>query len=223
MSAAGHGRLRDGAIPVFGAGKVAIPARRDVFDRPLARYGRFDQYTKLGCAAVALALRDAGLDDARNKSTMGMVTSSTWECTSVDLAYYETTLEDGGVFASPNLFSYTLPGIMQGECAVHFQLTGPTLCVGEDGGRGYAALRTALRMMASDEIPAMIAGWLDDPPGCRQPEADRSDKESGALFVVLERCPRPSPAPVRRLRFHRGCVVHDDGREVYSMMDLFTA
>jgi len=221
LTSQGYGCLRDGVTPVFGPSKVVIPTRRELFDRGLPRYGRFDDYTKLGCAAMALALRDAGLENSAEKRPIGIVSSSKWETMSTDLVYYETALAQDGAGASPNLFSYTLPGVMQGECAVHFGLTGPTICVGEEGGRGVAALGTALRIMADGAASVMMAGWLDDPPEGETLPPDTRTGAGGALFVVLEERPRPSPGAVRWIRYQRGQMRLDDGREVTSLSDLF--
>jgi hypothetical protein len=149
------------------------------------------------------------------------VTSSKWESTSVDLDYYETTLTEEGALSSPNLFSYTLPGTMHGECAVHFRLTGPTICVGEDGGCGHAALAAALRFMAAGAAPVMIAGWLDDLPSRPELIDDSSKIMSGAVFVILEKAARLSPEPVCRLRYSGGTVYTDAGTPVESVLDLF--
>ena len=206
---------------MLGPGKAIIPARKEVFDRPLPRYGRFDDYTKLGCAAVALALRDAGLDRATDNRRIGIVSSSVWESTAMDLAYYQTALVEGGALASPNLFSYTLPTTMQGESAVHFRLTGPTFCVGENEGRGMAAVITALRLMAAPAVAVMVAGWLDNPPGGLTLPPEAPEAVNGALFVVLERDPRQSPGPVRRICYRSGEVRLDTGPRVTTLVDLF--
>ncbi len=221
IAAEGFGRLRDGTIPTFGPGKAVVPARRGIFDRPLPRYGRFDDYTKLGCSAIALALHDAGLDGADEDRAIGIVSSSVWESLSVDLSYYETTLAEGGALASPNLFSYTLPGTVHGECAAYFRLTGPTICVGEDGGLGIAALTTALRLMATGSVSVMIAGWLDAPPAGLAVSDEALQAISGALFVVLEKDPRAQVSPVRRVRYRHGRVRLDTGAEIATLTDLF--
>jgi len=223
ITAEGSGRLRDGSEPALIAGRALVPDRREVFDSPPVRYGRFDYYTKLGCSAVAFALGDAGLDDASEKRPIGIVTSSVFESSMVDHAYYESVIEEGGAPGSPNLFSYTLPGIMQGESAVHFGLTGPTVCVGDDGGRGLPALQTALRIIGSRDADIMIAGWLDDPPEAHLLESDANPEcVGGALFVVLERRPRQSYDPILQLRYDRGRTYLDSGREVSSLADLFS-
>jgi len=191
-----------------------MPMPGEVFDLPPQRYGRFDTYTKLGCAGIALALRDADVDTAVEQRSIGIVTSSIWETTTVDQDYYETALLEGGRYASPNLFSYTLPGVMLGECAVHFGIKGPTICVGESEDRGGQALRTALCLMAGTAVSVMIVGWVDDPPQGAQ-------HAGGALVTVLEVDPRDEPGPVRWIRYRDGRVWFEEGREVKSLLDLF--
>ncbi len=221
LSAVGYGCLHDGSAPTFGPGEVVLPAREEIFDQPLARFGRLDRYAKIGCSAIALALRDAGLDDANRDRSIGIVTSSARDCTSVEMDFQASTVEGGGAFASPNMFPYTLPGVMQGECAVHFHLAGPTLCVGDDAGLGLSALRTALRMMASGDSVAMIAGWLDEPMNHLGPNAHPADGAGGALCVALELAPSAARTPVAWLCYRAGTVVLDGGREVHTLLDLF--
>lgn len=214
--AGGWGCLRSGGRPVPTPGKPTIPPPREVFHRPPQRYGRFDMYAKLGCAGVGLAMRDAGLDNAIETLSMGLVISSIWETTTVDRSFYETALPEGGRLASPNLFSYTLPGVMLGECAVHFGIKGPTICVGEAGERGECALRTALCLMAAGAVTRMIVGWVDDPP-------EEARNAAGALLVVLESAPRARPGPIQWIRYGGARIRSDKGREIKSLLDLFDA
>ncbi len=231
ITAAGFGRLREGGAPVLAPGKPTVPARDEVYGRgPVAdkagpphpaRYGRFDDYTRLGWSAIAMALADAGLHDSAEERPIGIVSSSTWDSLSIDQGYYQTACRDGGALASPNLFSYTLPGIMHGECALNFRMTGPTLCVGQSGGRGVPALRTALRLMADGANSAMIAGWLDDPPDDAGLPCDAAKMIGGALFVVLECDPQPFPGTLAWISYQSGQIRMEDGSEVDSILDLF--
>ncbi|MFQ5589530.1 MAG: beta-ketoacyl synthase N-terminal-like domain-containing protein [Phycisphaerae bacterium] len=222
IAANSYGRLRDRTVPVLGPGRAEIPPPDEIFERRPNRYGRFDTYTKLGCSAVSLALVDARLRDGNDVCPSGVVSSSRRECLVTDSVYYETARCDGGALASPNLFSYTLPCIMQGECALSFKLTGPTLCVGEAGGRGIAALRTAMRLMADRLTPVMIAGWLDGPVGDMPVALDADgDDLPGAVFVVLESRPRASAGAVRWIRCTRDSVILDGVRGIASILELF--
>lgn len=219
ITAAGRGTLGAGESVAFSADPAAlpvIPPSKEIFSERVARFGRYDELTKLGCACVSLALRDAGLfEHGGARRPIGIVTSSRLECLQTDLDYYQSAQEEGGALASPNLFSYTLPGIMSGECAVNFKLAGPTLCVGEEGGRGLAALRHAVAVMSGGLAARMIAGWVDwfaDPN-----EAVRLAPEfvSGAAFVVLE----AGEEAARRVKRE----FPKDLAEIQGIFDLFTA
>jgi 3-oxoacyl-[acyl-carrier-protein] synthase II len=219
-------------------GDPVIPKGKEIFERPLSRYGRFDRYTKMGCAAVALALRDAGLDRAAHKRNIGIVSSSIFECSETDEAYHATTLDEGGALASPNLFSYTLPGIVHGECAVHFLLAGPTIAVGEPPPAasqpfrpGLPALLTAARLMEAGKAEIMLAGWIESPPASAQEEETGSGGAmallpAGALFVVLEIQLRETlrdgnAAKPLAIVFEQGMLKGPCGNPVESLLDLF--
>jgi len=218
VTAQGYGRLSEGKPLALTPGEPVIPPAREIFSEPLARYGRFDTYTKMGAAAVALALRDAGLAEASEKRPIGIVAASRHESMSTDMAYYETTRLQDGVFSSPNLFSYTLPGIFMGECAVHFKLTGPTVCVGAEGSGGLEAVRCAALLMADGGADVMVAGWLDAPPEI--PEV-APGAVAGACFVVLQTRPRAEGGPNIRLAYDNGRVRRDAGEEMTSLVELF--
>ena len=214
VTSAGYGQLRDGSILAPDSGAVVIPPKKDIFANPSPRYGRFDDYTKMGCSAVALALADADLAQGDGKRPIGIVSSSKWESTNTDLAYYETVAPSGGALASPHLFSYTLPGITHGESAITFGLTGPMICVGERGGLGVQALKTAVRLLRAHALDTVLAGWLDDPPPAQH-------DPRGAVFVVLhERLPRAG-VPGICLTADRAELFTADGRCIFSIVDLF--
>lgn len=158
--------------------KPVIPSYSELFFKPLTRYGRFDNYTKTGCSAVALALKDAGLYSTDIKRPVGLIISSVYESYSTDIEFYKTTLDNDGAFSSPHLFSYTLPGIVLGECSAYFKLTGPTFCVNENGSFGSSALKASLLMLESGEAETIITGWIDYPP-------ENISAYKGAVFAVL--------------------------------------
>ncbi len=204
----GRGTFFDGAVPVLKKGKIQFPPYEGLFKVPLRRYGRFDDYTKLGISAAAMALKEAGLDSGEKKLDVGFIFSSKYECFENDISFYQTTLEEGGSLSSPNLFSYTLPGIVAGECSVHFKLTGPTFCIGESEaeGPGVSALKGAVNAIKCGLVDTVLAGWLDTPPkGVSNPP----DPE-GAIFVLLTSRSSPRSKPIDK-----------NLDELESIIDLF--
>jgi len=220
VTAKNHGRMRDGARPVLTAGAPVLPSIEDIFSHPPARYRRFDAYTRLGCAAISLALQDAGMAHADRERPVGIVVSSVYECFEVDLAYYETASEDGGMFASPNLFSYTLPGIVTGEAAIHFKLTGPTFTVGDSiPGRGYPALATSVDVIRTGTCETMVSGWLDSPGDLLEAKVRGVDHIRGAIFLVLSSGCKNNA--LTQLRIKDSDLVTASGAKLRSVLDLF--
>ncbi|MFW5864067.1 MAG: beta-ketoacyl synthase N-terminal-like domain-containing protein [bacterium] len=223
------GRWSDAVQPVLDNTSPKVPKAKEIFDTPMGRYGRFDLYTRMGCAAVALCLHDAGLDVHNEiKRNIGIVTSSHFGCMQRDLEFYDSSIEEGGQLASPNLFSYTLPGIMHGECAVHFKLQGPTLALGDRpytkddcGGMSLEALKCAMRFLMSDNCNAMIAGWVDSPS--ETIEQDYETALRGALMVLIEKEHRSPMGDVEALslEFGDGELRDGSGEMVDSILELF--
>ena len=185
----------------------------------MPRYGRFDQYTRLGIGAMALALQDAGYvmraDKAEPPLNIGIVSQSHSECVQTDKDFYDSTLESNGMLSSPNLFSYTLPGIVQGECAVHFGLGGPSFCLGSDNHPdtlGAQAIIESLRLLRAGKADAMLAGWIE------APHADIGNPEGpfGAAFVVLA---PDGKGPL--LELNTNGTLKMDSNPASSIFDLF--
>jgi 3-oxoacyl-(acyl-carrier-protein) synthase len=144
------------------------------------RFGRFDAYTRIGCLAVFLALKDARLEPEGRHGDVGLILSGQYGSFATDLAYYETA-SGGGALSSPNLFSYTLPNIVIGECAYRFGLRGPAFCLDAEEARGSEALAQSARILEGNVAAAMLVGWLDILPD----GAPRG--EEGAQVLVVEK------------------------------------
>lgn len=156
-----------------------LPYLKKIFDKKSLRFGRFDKYTRIGCTAVGLALWEAGLTSDGLKN-IGFILASHYGSFVTDLAFYKTTA-NGGLFASPNLFSYTLPNIVIGECALQFGLMGPSFCLGSDGECAHEALYQAALCLENNTVNTMLVGWLDVLPEQAQP------KDEGAIVLVFEK------------------------------------
>ena len=170
-------------------GKETLPnlTSRMVFGSVLPRFGRLDEYSKLGLAAIAFALKDARQDKWDEKRPAGVIVSSTYGCLATDIEYFEGVIANGGGLASPNLFACTLPNIFLGEAAIHFGLSGPGFTVNEAQPGGTEGLRLALNGMLLDENPVMVVGTCD--PGCPPHFPYYREMTPGALFFVLEKDP----------------------------------
>lgn len=176
-----------GAASGFALAQGELPelARRDVFADPFQRYGRLDRFSRLGLAAIAFALRDAGLEAWQQKRPVGVIAATRYGCLATDTDYFDTVLPAGGSMASPNLFAYTLPNCFLGEAAIRFGLTGTSFIVSGDTPARLGALRLALESLALGEEETVLAGCCDlaPPPGL----AAAADVPPGAVFAVLSR------------------------------------
>jgi len=157
--------------------------RKDVFPEPNQRFGRMSDYAKLGLAALAFALRDAGLEAWSEKRPIGVVASTRLGCLATDLDYHSTVQLQGGGLASPNLFAYTLANCFLGDAAIQFGLAGSSVAINETGEDRLGALRMALEALLLGEADTMLAGICDLPV----PElcAGELSLPPGAAFLVL--------------------------------------
>lgn len=226
ISSAGHGFLGDGKEIQIDGSEPVIPPAKEVFDSPLARYGRFDIFTKLGCTAAALALKNAGSPEISAESTAGenntgMIISSLFEIMETDIDYYQSTLDEEGTLSSPNLFSYTLPVIVLGETAVHFKLTGPTFCVGEEvKEKGLNAIRSAMSILNSGKASKMLVGWIDSPPANMNKEESK-EVDKGAVFLILDSSPNKSLSSLKEVSYNDGALFINREKKATSIIDFF--
>ncbi|PNU20636.1 hypothetical protein C2E25_06215 [Geothermobacter hydrogeniphilus] len=177
VSATGAGRGRDGQLSLPEGTALLPPGRRVAFSKPYLRYGRLDDFSKLGLSTIALALQDAGVAEFDQKRPVGLYAASRYGCSVTDRAYFQTLLDDGGSLASPNLFAYTLANCFLGEAAIRFGLSGPAQVLNEAGSRSLAALRWALADLASGSCPMALAGYCDLPP--------EEPQQGFSLFLLL--------------------------------------
>lgn len=200
-------------------GKLPKLTSRMVFGEVLPRFGRLDEYSKLGLAAIAFALKDARLDKWDEKRPAGIIASSTYGCLATDMEYFDGLIANGANLASPNLFACTLPNIFLGEAAIHFGLTGPGFAVNGAQPAGTEGLGLALDSMLLNENPMMIVGTCD--PGCPPLFPHRVDMTIGALFFVLEKHPMDGSLSYGGLDMARGGEILFNGIEIDNLTSLF--
>jgi len=188
-------------------GPLPAVTRKQVFAEPNQRFGRQSEYSKVGLAAIAFALRDAGQESWTGKRPVGMIAASRLGCLTTDMAYFDTVIPDGGALASPNLFAYTLSTCFLGEAAIQFGLTGSALVINETAPGDLTCLRMALESLAWEECATMLAGICDLPP----PPA--VEPAAGAVFMVLERGRQRPEAGYGTLELAAdGTIRHGDAR-----------
>jgi 3-oxoacyl-[acyl-carrier-protein] synthase II len=189
---AGAGGMGTGRGPTpfeLPEGDLPPISRQEVFPEADSRFGRLDAFSRLALAGVALALRDAGIEQWTQPRAALIAAGTTYGCTGTDLDYL-ATLDAAPGLASPQLFAYTLPNVFLGEAAIRFGLTGPTLIVSDEAGSGAAALETALDYLAAGGDTA-LAGICDLARPAALPALPAPPP--GALFFVLERRPTLEP------------------------------
>lgn len=182
ISTLGYGSF--GSKPQFSneATDLKYPELLEYIAELPSRFGRFDLYTKVCFGAAVLALKDANLLQREGRKNIGIVVGSSSAVYDNDLAFYESTREAKGAFASPNLFSYTLPNVALGEIAVFFKFIGPTFCVGNDPANpGSDLMPTALSLLKAEQCNSVLVGWVEVAKNIKR--HDQFPK--GAAFAVL--------------------------------------
>ena len=182
ISAFGYGFF--GTKPQFSDSDVSFqyPEQENYIHELPGRFGRFDVYTKICFAAAVLALKDADMLAREEKKNIGIIVGSSSGVYDDDVAFFESTRQSKGEFASPNLFSYTLPNVALGEIAVFFKFSGPTFCVGNDHENpGLDVIPSALSLLASKQCGHVLVGWVEAAQNIRNNE----NFSKGAAFAVL--------------------------------------
>jgi len=184
VTAAGFGLGRDALQQPFQAGQLEIPKRKQIFEKPDMRFGRLDEFSRIGLAAIAFCLRDAEREVWQQKREIGIIAASRYGCLQTDLAYMDTLMLEQGQLASPNLFAYTVANSFLGEAALRFGLNGGSFVLNQGDRTGLAALRIALEDLAWSEQEGVLAGISDlNPP----PEFADEDFHPGSLFLLMEK------------------------------------
>jgi len=187
ITAAGYNGGRNTDQNPLCEGEIVIPKRKQVFIKPDMRFGRLDEFSRVGLGALAFCLRDGGAEEWDEKRRIGIVAASQYGCLNTDISYLETMLPDHGALSSPKLFVYTLSNSFLGEAALRFGLTGHTLVLNQsDETGGLAAVRYALEDLSWSDQPAILTGICDLAP---PPELARADRYPGSLFLLIGREP----------------------------------
>ena len=162
---------------------VPVVERQDVFDAPYKAFGRMDDFTKLGVAAIGYALQDAGIHPPNSRQHIGLIASTTVGCLGTDIRYWESLQKKA---SSPILFAHTLDSSFLGEAAICFGLTGESFVINEKTDTGLKGLFFALEQLETGPSEAVLCGIVNEVPTNLQ--LPGIQPFSGALFLVIESC-----------------------------------
>jgi len=189
-----------------------------VFGKPSKHIGRMDDYSRLGLAAIAFALKDAGLEKRNKNRNIGIIASTVYGCLHTDIDFFNTVIPDGGLMASPNLFAYTLPNCFLGEAAIHFGLTGEGFVVNDPSHARLTSLQTALDIITCEETKKMVCGVCDlgrpllFGPGKNVPP--------GALFFVIEKSPESNLSVYGELSLDKDDSISFNKKKIADLTSL---
>jgi len=218
VTPAGSGQGRQSDSSPLQAGELQIPQRKEVFAQIDKRFGRLDDFSRVGLAAVAFCLRDADAEKWEEKRPIGVVAASRYGCLQTDLDYYQTLIPEDGKLASPNLFAYTLPNCFLGEAALRFGLTGNSMILNRHDLTHLESIKVGLEELAWSDQSGVLAGIVDLAPPL---ELMQGDHLPGGLFILLGREPGRA-APYGELeRFGEQLLFN--GVEQFDLQQLITA
>lgn len=186
VTPAGYGQGRQCQALPLQTGELQIPTRKQVFTQIDRRFGRLDDFSRVGLAAVAFCLRDADAESWQQKRPIGIVAASRYGCLQTDLDYHQTLIPQRGKLASPNLFAYTLPNCFLGEAALRFGLTGNSMITNRHDSTNLTPFKVGLEELTWSEQTGVLAGIVDLNPPL---ELVTAGDLPGSLFLLLEKDP----------------------------------
>jgi 3-oxoacyl-[acyl-carrier-protein] synthase II len=218
VTAAGMGRGREHQRFAMPRGQLPEINPADMFKKPYPNFRRIDEYSRLGLTATALALIDAGLSEWTRERDIGIIASTFYGCLGTDVDYYKTVIPDGGVQASPALFSYTLANGFLGEAAIRFGLTGINYVITEQRPTGLAGLQTALDQITRGGVKKILGGVCD--VGCPPIFGEPGKVLPGAVFFMLEKSPTKERSSYGKLQLNSTGDLLLDGNEITDLTGL---
>lgn len=218
LNRAGPGQGRQAVFrPGSEEGRLNL-STKGIFDKPVSRYKRMDEYSRLGLTGIALALKDARLDQWTEMRNIAVMASTVYGCLQTDADYYDTVRPRGGRLASPNLFAYTLSNTFLGEAAIYFGLTGAGFIIHEPSLSGCSGLLLAMDSLAREECEAVIIGICDTGPSPSLGLTGRA--VPGALFFVLQPASTAPEFSYGLLTQEKNGIIFFEGKMVEDLCEL---
>jgi len=155
---------------------------KDILDHPHKPFGRMDTFSKLGFAAIAFAMKDAGFKKDGEKKDISMIASTVTGCLETDITFQETMLKK---IPSPTIFAYTLASSFLGEASIYFDLTGESFVISEEKTTGLKGLFMALEIIYSGESDIVLCGLCNS--DIKIINSSANINKPGSLFFVIEK------------------------------------
>ncbi|MBU1343540.1 MAG: hypothetical protein KKE44_03035 [Proteobacteria bacterium] len=195
--------------------KASLPSikRNDILNHPYKPFGRMDAFSKLGFAAIAFAMKDAGIKEDEDKKNISIIASTITGCLETDIHFQETMVKK---VPSPAIFAYTLASCFLGEACIYFGLTGESFVINEDGNNGLTGLVLALDIIDSGESDTVLCGVcnLDIQTTCPISPA----VQPGSLFFVIEKKALHSYGSVKSISLER--IYYQNDHKITGLFDL---
>ena len=187
--------------------------RKDVIDQAYKPFGRMDDFSKQGFAAISFALNDAGIKKGATNKAVNMVASTATGCLETDIRYWKTLTDN---VPSPAVFAYTLDSCFLGEISIYFGLTGESFVINEENTNGLTGLYFAIEMIHSGESDAVLCGICNSDIQFAQPAALKIIP--GSLFFVIEKDPDQSYGRITAVSPE---IIYDENKiEITDLYDL---
>ncbi|OQY06641.1 MAG: hypothetical protein B6I22_04920 [Desulfobacteraceae bacterium 4572_123] len=218
VTAAGMGCGRNFDTFSMPEGPLPKLTSTDVFKKPYKHFGRMDKYSRLGLSAIAFALKDAGLEKWQKKRHIGIIASTVYGCLHTDIDYFNTTIPNKGLMASPNLFAYTLPNCFLGEAAIYFGLTGESFVTCDPSISRLLSLKIVMEAMACGEVEKMVCGVCD----LGRPLIFIQGKEvpPGSLFLAIEKLPESNLSSYGELSLEKDDSMYFNKKKISDLTSL---
>lgn len=121
------------------------------------RLRNVDRVSRLGLAAAALAIEDAGLGpESDGLHDMGVAFGSGFGCVATNAEYLRGILTKGPRFGNPVVFQNTVPNAAAGYISVAWELCGPTATFCSGAVAGLEAFEFAAHQIAEERCAGML-------------------------------------------------------------------
>jgi 3-oxoacyl-[acyl-carrier-protein] synthase II len=135
---------------------------RDHLQDKVAR--RLDRFSQLGVVSTALAVRDAGLDLAReDRDRMGVMMGTALGGVAQAEAQAAVYVQHGLRHVTPTLATAVFGGAVSCNIAIHFGCTGPNSTNGMSCASGTIGVGDAFHAIRSDRADVVLAGGAEAP------------------------------------------------------------